>query len=174
MKPTAKILLSILLLLMAGFILIGYIPTSEANETKIKQLHPRIRTKVRRLIHLSRLVYGVKLLIISGLRSFQVQDVIWQQGRSLPGNIVTNAKAGMSYHNYGLAIDVQILNKDFDSYIPKVGRLGAWLGFTWGGYFKNLVDRPHFQYTFGKDIGDYLATWQAGYKTGPYVNISRA
>lgn len=41
----------------------------------------------------------------SGLRSFGAQAALYNQGRTSPGNIVTNAKAGESAHNYGCASD---------------------------------------------------------------------
>ena len=42
---------------------------------------------------------------ISGLRSFEEQHNLYLIGRGMPGDIVTNADAGMSYHNYGMATD---------------------------------------------------------------------
>lgn len=41
----------------------------------------------------------------SGLRTFDQQTMLWQQGRSKPGGIVTNAKAGESAHNWGCGTD---------------------------------------------------------------------
>lgn len=42
---------------------------------------------------------------ISGLRTFDEQTALFQQGRTTPGKIVTNAKAGQSAHNFSIAID---------------------------------------------------------------------
>ncbi len=42
---------------------------------------------------------------VSGLRSFEEQGQLFAKGRTAPGPIVTRAKPGMSYHNYGLATD---------------------------------------------------------------------
>jgi len=47
------------------------------------------------------------------LRTFAEQDALYAKGRTEAGKIVTNAKGGMSYHNYGLAIDIVLL-KDKD------------------------------------------------------------
>lgn len=41
----------------------------------------------------------------SGIRTFDAQTRLWNQGRIEPGAIVTNAKAGESAHNYGCATD---------------------------------------------------------------------
>ncbi len=49
---------------------------------------------------------GTCLLVVSGLRDSAQQNALYAQGRTAPGHIVTNAPAGLSMHNYGLAVDV--------------------------------------------------------------------
>ncbi|WP_439648439.1 M15 family metallopeptidase [Aquimarina aggregata] len=49
---------------------------------------------------------GIRLQVTSAFRSWKEQAQLYNQGRSSPGQIVTHAKAGESYHNYGLAFDV--------------------------------------------------------------------
>ena len=98
---------------------------------------------------------------------------MYAQGRTKPGSIVTNAKGGSSFHNYGLAIDFAIMydkdkngsyevlswdtNYDFDKDGVK-----DWqevvipfkrLHYTWGGDWKSIKDDPHLEKTFGY-------TWQ--------------
>jgi peptidoglycan L-alanyl-D-glutamate endopeptidase CwlK len=48
---------------------------------------------------------GPKILIYCGFRSFEDQEELYKQGRTKAGSIVTNAKGGQSFHNYGRAID---------------------------------------------------------------------
>jgi len=48
---------------------------------------------------------GIQPLIYCGFRSFEEQSALYAKGRTAPGSIVTKAKAGESYHNYGLAFD---------------------------------------------------------------------
>ena len=48
---------------------------------------------------------GVYPYIYEGLRSDARQTELYCFGRTLPGRIVTNAMAGQSFHNYGLAFD---------------------------------------------------------------------
>lgn len=48
---------------------------------------------------------GVDYFAISGYRPFPEQAKLYFQGRTTPGKIVTNARPGMSAHNYGLAVD---------------------------------------------------------------------
>ncbi len=92
---------------------------------------------------------GITIEIINGLRTFQEQDALYARGRTRPGLIVTNARAGQSVHNYGLAFDVGVF--EGNRYLgdsPKykaVGALGLELGLEWGGDWKTFVDQPHFQ-----------------------------
>jgi hypothetical protein len=44
-------------------------------------------------------------LIYCGRRTMEEQAALYKIGRSVKGKIVTNAKAGESYHNHGLAFD---------------------------------------------------------------------
>lgn len=48
---------------------------------------------------------GIRPLIYCGFRSFEEQAALFSQGRTKAGRIVTKAKPGESYHNYGLAMD---------------------------------------------------------------------
>lgn len=102
------------------------------------------------------------------LRTFAEQDALYAQGRTKPGRIVTNARGGDSYHNYGMAVDVvQLLDKDKNGTFESVSydlKLDAdfdgvpdWdevvhifkrYGWEWGGSWKR-PDSPHFQKTFG-------------------------
>jgi peptidoglycan L-alanyl-D-glutamate endopeptidase CwlK len=69
---------------------------------------------------------------------------------------VTNAKGGQSYHNFGLAFDILVLDAmgkaDWDSTHPgwrQAADVGKALGLEWGGDWKKIKDQPHFQYTSG-------------------------
>jgi len=99
---------------------------------------------------------GLALVVTQGLRSMAEQDQLFAQGRTAPGKIVTNARAGESYHNFGLAFDVLVLDAmgkaDWSSGNPgwaRAGGVGEDLGLGWGGRWTGLVDLPHFQYTGG-------------------------
>lgn len=58
------------------------------NQQRILTLHPFIRDKVRQFLSLAK-ESGIDLLITSGMRTFQEQEKIYQQGRTLPGPIVS-------------------------------------------------------------------------------------
>ena len=118
------------------------------SEKNILTLQPEVRPLARALVHKAALA-GIKIKIISGFRSYEEQDALYAQGRTAPGNIVTNARGGYSNHNFGIAFDVGVFegNKYLDD-SPKykaVGVLGMDLGLEWGGSWKTIVDQPHFQ-----------------------------
>ena len=97
------------------------------------------------------------------LRTFDEQDSLYSIGRRNPGRIVTNAKAGQSYHNYGLALDFCIIkqdgtvswsrgsdfNNDQQADWMQVVEAFEAIGWEWGGRWKHLKDYPHLQKTFG-------------------------
>ena len=78
---------------------------------RIQLLHPKVRKEVE-------LIYDEICEALSGramcrfaytLRTFKEQQDLYEIGRSKPGKKVTNASAGLSYHNYGLAIDIVLI-----------------------------------------------------------------
>ena len=87
--------------------------------------------------------------IICGTRTYAEQDALYAQGRTAPGPIVTDASAGYSNHNFGIAFDIGIFNggvylADSPLY-TKVGTLGRAQGREWGGEWIVFTDEPHFQ-----------------------------
>lgn len=131
-------------------------------EPKLQKLHPLLAAKARQLITAA-FKEGINIIITQGYRSKEEQNALYAQGRTKPGKIVTNAKGGYSYHNYGLAFDFAVLNADgsinwtVDNKWKRVGALGKSLGLEWGGNWKSFRDYPHFQLTFGLSIQDLLA-----------------
>lgn len=119
---------------------------------RIKKLHPKVRATFTQFIEESETKLGVILRVSQGLRTIDEQNQLYAQGRTKPGKIVTNAKGGSSYHNYGLAIDLVELkdgkvNWDFD--YSKLKVIADKYGIVWGGTFKSIVDKPHFEISFG-------------------------
>jgi peptidoglycan L-alanyl-D-glutamate endopeptidase CwlK len=151
-------------------------PTWDSHtDRRIKQLHPRVQADAKKLIILLEENLGKQVRVTSGFRSFAEQDDLFAQGRSKPGSIVTNVRAGGSYHNYGLAVDVVEIkngkalwkNPDWE----KIGQLGEQIGFEWGGRWTGFTDRPHFQLTFGKKTSELKELFESGQRDGDYVNL---
>lgn len=140
---------------------------------RISFLHPKLREEALELYdEIISSLNGKAICRFSfTFRTFGEQDALYAQGRSKPGPIVTKAKGGQSYHNYGLAIDVVLLidrdknnihetaswdtKPDYDgdgkSDWMEIVAIFKRYGWEWGGDWK-FYDAPHFQKTFGKSI----------------------
>lgn len=139
--------------------------------TRAKLLHPAVRDEVVNLIDQVEkdLPSSIAVRIVQGLRTIDEQNELYAQGRTKPGNIVTKARGGSSYHNYGLALDFAILvdkdgNGTFDEVSWDIKKdndkdgTADWLevvkvfeaaGWEWGGKWSSIKDYPHLQKTFG-------------------------
>lgn len=91
---------------------------------------------------------GIKLVILSGHRTFKEQDRLYSKGRTTNGRIVTYVKGGESYHNFGKAIDVIEVDNEKLLYKNKnwnkIGEIGERCGLKWGGRWR-MRDNFHFQ-----------------------------
>lgn len=146
---------------------------------RIALMHPKVRQEVQDMyMHANNKILGkgVRLRFSHTLRTMAEQEALYAQGRTKPGNVVTNAKAGSSYHNYGLAFDIVLLyDKDnngtfetasWDNKDPnwvKVVEYFKSQGWFWGGNFKSFKDYPHFEKTFGYTTAQLKARVQSAY-----------
>jgi peptidoglycan L-alanyl-D-glutamate endopeptidase CwlK len=118
------------------------------SEAVIATLLPQVQPMARALVQKAAL-NGIRIKVISGLRTYAEQDELYAQGRTKPGPKVTNARGGYSNHNFGIAFDVGVF--EGQKYLPDsvkykaVGALGTDLGLEWGGNWKTIVDQPHFE-----------------------------
>jgi peptidoglycan L-alanyl-D-glutamate endopeptidase CwlK len=138
---------------------------------RIKLLHPKLREEANQ-------IYDEICEALNGkatcrftytLRTFAEQDALFKK---VPK--VTNAKGGMSYHNYGLAIDIVLLvdgkaswdvKTDFDGdgksdwrEVVQIFKSFGWeAGIDWKFY-----DAPHFQKTLGYSVRQLLALYNDG------------
>lgn len=87
-------------------------------------------------------------------RPNEEQDGLYEVGRSMPGNIVTNAKAGESAHNPlpACALDMAFKKPDgsVDWSIKHYKNFAAIVktidpGIVWGGKWETIKDYPHFE-----------------------------
>lgn len=120
---------------------------------RIEDLDSRFQGMVRSLLDQGQRAIsssGWQFFITDGFRSFEEQTKLYAQGRTTAGKIVTNAKAGQSAHNYGLAVDMAfqkngVLSYDkslYDAVYPIARKLGFALGADWTSF----PDKPHFEY----------------------------
>ena len=98
---------------------------------------------------------------------------LYSSKRTRPGNIVTNARGGQSFHNYGLAIDVVEISGGQALWTNPnwnlIGEIGESHGFEWGGRWTAFVDRPHFQMTFGFTTAQLLQRRNQGMMSDGFV-----
>jgi len=142
-------------------------PVKKENVPMPTELNETVAKKRDELISLAA-DKGINVVITADFRSAEEQDELYAQGRTADGDIVTNAKGGESYHNYGLAIDFALMNingeviwdmeydgngnsKDDWSEVVEIAKS---LGFEWGGDWISFKDYPHFQMDFGLSIED--------------------
>lgn len=145
---------------------------------RIKKLHPKLRSEALQILTdvAGSLTGRAVCRFTYTLRTMQEQQALYNQGRTFRGPVVTNAKPGQSYHNYGMAVDFALVidgktaswdtKADWDS-----DKKADWMevvetfkryGWSWGGDWSTLKDLPHFEKTFGKHWRELLALHNSG------------
>lgn len=166
MKKWHYIFLFVLIFLLIVFLVFSLKNNNKNIEYKLPdKLNNIVAQRSEQLIQRAK-EKGINVIITDGFRSIEEQNLLYEQGRSTEGDIVTRVKGGQSYHNYGLAIDFVILNKKkqpkwdlkYDgngngkSDWMEVVDIAKELGFTWGGDWETFKDYPHLQMDFGLSI----------------------
>lgn len=135
---------------------------------------------------------GIDVIVTCTLRDAEAQNALYAIGRTREeldaaglahveparGRIVTNAKGGDSYHQYGCAFDVVPLRHgkpvwgtsgdgidddpsddetdDLELW-QRLGAIGEKCGLEWAGRWKRFREFPHFQYKGGLNLDDFRA-----------------
>lgn len=140
------------------------------DSRSLDDLHPTVRAMAERLLAQAEAA-GIPLTVTFTLRSMETQAALYAQGRTCPGCVVTNARPGYSFHNFGLALDVvptELLRLPrwgdtpdqqarTDALWAKGGAIGKAVGFRWGGEFTTIKDRPHFEWSGGLSLANLRA-----------------
>ena len=109
--------------------LLGEMWDERVSKSRIESMHPCARDNARAVVNMLDKSYGVKIRVTEGYRSPQRQQMLYDRQDG-----TTNAQAYQSYHNYGLAFDVVIMENgrpiwdDPDGY-ETVHAVGRELGF---------------------------------------------
>jgi peptidoglycan L-alanyl-D-glutamate endopeptidase CwlK len=129
------------------------------SSRSLDDLLPAVKERVEKFLNSAKDA-GIDLLITSTYRDNESQNALYAQGRTTSGRIVTNAKAGQSFHNYRCAVDVvplingkPIWDVSYQVW-QTVGKLGKEAGLEWAGDWKTFKEMPHFQYTNGFNLAD--------------------
>jgi|SRR5581483_8050875 len=127
------------------------------NAQRLSTLHPVLASRGHDFLEVLE-AGGIEALITQGSRSWEDQARLYSQGRSIPGPIITNAKPGWSWHQFGLAFDVVPLSvlqgedlthlaADWNVQHPAWQRMlivGAGFHLSEGATWRTLKDYPHF------------------------------
>lgn len=131
--------------------------TASKQPAMPSKLLPLVERKANEIIKSMGLL-GMPVRIVEGFRSIERQNQLYSQGRTTAGNIVTNAKGGESFHNYGVAVDFVFRKEGYNATEAQwqtLGRIGEAQGFEWGGRWKGFVDKPHFELKLGNSLKDF-------------------
>lgn len=123
-------------------------------DTRRDKLDPEFRRKLD-VFEAKLRENGIHVKLVSGYRSHEEQDQLYAQGRTMPGKIVTKARGGYSWHNFGLAADYAFVKDGrltWNGPWSQFGRIARICGLEWGGDFRKFPDRPHVQLTKGKTL----------------------
>lgn len=126
---------------------------------KLEDLRPDVREKAEKFLEIAKNM-GIEVLITCTYRSKEEQAILYAQGRTSPGKIVTNALPGQSKHNNvepdgqypaSLAFDIVPIiggKPQWDSSNPVwkvLGGIGKSVGLNWAGEWKRFKEYPHFE-----------------------------
>jgi peptidoglycan L-alanyl-D-glutamate endopeptidase CwlK len=126
--------------------------TAMLNSRDINLLRPDVAANCRTLITLAKAA-GYDVLVTGTVRDDAYQTDVYNKGYS-------KAKVP-TFHSQkaGLAFDIcqNIKGKEYSdaAFWKTVSVIGKQLGFTWGGDWKSIIDKPHFQWD---DHGKYTGT----------------
>lgn len=105
-------------------------------------MNPKFLARVNAMIEQLR-GQGSDVRVTAGFRTFTEQQERYDQGRTVVGDVLTDADAGHSWHNYGLAVDFALNDHDGDLLVPEaaslfwqhLGDVAIGHGALWGGIF---------------------------------------
>ena len=137
-------------------------PGWERSRALIETLDPTIQPMAWKVLS-NAWDQGIPLVVTQSARTMAEQQALYDQGRTKPGKIVTNALPGSSWHNFALAFDVAVLEGTTPTWPndlklwSRIGEIGKSIGLQWGGDWSSFPDRPHFEFHPGMTLADARA-----------------
>ena len=140
------------------------------TEGNLSSLLPHVQGYIRKWfnehLHAFMAKHNVIVKVICGTRTISEQNKLYAQGRTTKGSKVTNAKGGYSMHNFGIAFDIGIFNKD-GSYITTdnvykllVAECGTPQNMLNGGAWQTFQDYPHYELAeYGSKSANVRKVW---------------
>ena len=130
---------------------------SRTSEKRLMYLHPNLQKFFIELLRISPYDFSIS----QGVRIAEEQNKLYQQGRTVPGKVITNcdgykikSKHQAKADGFGYAGDIAILINGKatweEKYYKEVANVGRELmekyNIEWGGDWKKFKDLPHFEY----------------------------
>jgi len=117
----------------------------------LNTMHPQMRSAIAGQVS-ALFQDGHPVVITEGFRSFEEQNRLYAQGRTTRGDIVTHARGGDSYHNYGLACDIVPADRNGSPTWADRGGVNGTTFTTIRGYMRDAGvrtigdwDKPHYE-----------------------------
>ena len=124
----------------------------DISHERLRNVNPRLATAIRQMAEMLA-QENIFFRVTQGLRPWSIQDSLFAQGRTLAGEIITHARGGESWHNFGMAVDLAVerdggidWNADHPAW-KRMIQVGEMLGLYSGSHFRTFPDNPHFQMT---------------------------
>lgn len=118
------------------------------NSRELTLLRDDVERNVHTFLRLCE-AQGLRVLVTQTVRDDEYQAYLYEQGRSRPGQIVTNSRR-TTFHGAGLAFDIcqNIRGQEYSdaAFFVNCAAIAKHMGFSWGGDWKDFPDRPHFQW----------------------------
>ena len=142
----------------------------------VEQLHPKFKDDIKEFFSWMEKETDWRPVWASGYRTFEHQERLKKQNPK-------NAAAGLSNHNYGFAVDINIRNKNTGEQLRKASSKSKWLatgipqkakemGMLWGGDFNNYHDPVHFAKDHMPSTAQMLALHNQGkLDSGGYIIV---
>lgn len=145
-------------------------------DRNLAHLHPDFALKVQKVLDgwkawCDKHAPGYTPVLTDGFRSTAEQKALYAQGRTKPGDIVTNCDGvkNRSGHQSSLACDITLAKNGVptwddlpDGALDYYGHLARANGLDWGGDWHSIVDRPHIEWpTRDKKKYADARAWQA-------------
>jgi len=130
------------------------------NSRSLSDLNPKVAAMCSEFINRCK-AQNIDVIITSTYRDAASQAALYAQGRTTPGKIVTNARAGQSFHNWKVAFDFcPIVNGkavwDNKDLFATCGNIAESVGLEWAGRWSGkLKETAHCQFTNGLSLHDF-------------------
>ena len=127
----------------------------------IKTLHPTLQRGAAEFLKRCEKA-GLKVLITETIRDAEYQYLLFTNGKNVTK--LSGKKGQESPHQFGVAFDIckNVKGNEYNDnmFFKKCGDIWKEMGGVWGGDWTSFVDKPHFEFTNGKSVGDF----RKGYK----------